>query len=146
MKIKFKKLHEKAQVPQRANPTDAGYDLVATSVYYEFHPTNTITYGTGLAIQVPEGYVGLLFPRSSVYKKDLSLANGIGVLDSGYQGEVKFIFRCTHEGLSPHTRKEYQVGDRIGQLIVMPIPELNFEEVEELDSEDRGGGFGSTGA
>jgi dUTP pyrophosphatase len=97
-------------------------------------------YGTGLAVEIPEGHVGLLFPRSSISNSGLILTNSVGVIDSGYRGEIKFRFKHI-----PDTAY-YKPGDRIGQLIVMPYPEIDFQEVEELSSTERGeGGFGSSG-
>lgn len=139
MKVKFKKLHPEAQIPQRAHLSDAGFDLVATSKVNKY---NIISYGTGLAIDAPNGYVGLLFQRSSVYKKDLILANCVGVLDSGYQGEIIFNFRKILT--DPIT---YNIGDRIGQLVILKLPEVELEEVDYFEQSERGeGGFGSTGS
>lgn len=139
MKVKIKKINANAVIPKYAKPGDAGLDLTATSE--EWNGDNTmVTYGTGLAVEIPEGYVGLLFPRSSVSKTSLDLTNCVGVIDSGYRGEIMFKFRYLQEGMI------YDVGDRIGQLIIMPYPQVEFEEVEDLSSTERGeGGFGSTG-
>jgi dUTP pyrophosphatase len=139
MKVKIKKMHANAVIPKYAKPGDAGLDLTATSE--EWNEGNTmVTYGTGLAVEIPEGYVGLVFPRSSVSKTTLNLTNSVGVIDSGYRGEIMFKFRYLEEGMI------YDVGDRIGQLIIMPYPQVEFEEVEDLSSTERGeGGFGSTG-
>ena len=137
MKLKFKKLSPEAKVPQRANPTDAGLDLTATSVKYDV-TTGTYSYGTGLAVEIPEGYMGLLAPRSSVYKKDLTLANSIGIVDSSYRNEVMLKFR-------PIGTNVYKAGERVGQLVIVPIVLAEPEEVDELDKTDRGGGFGSSG-
>lgn len=139
MKVKIKKLHQDAVIPVYAKPGDAGLDLTATSE--EWNEDNTmVTYGTGLAVEIPEGYVGLVFPRSSVSKTTLNLTNSVGVIDSGYRGEIMFKFRYLEEGMV------YDVGDRIGQLIIMPYPQVEFEEVKDLSSTERGeGGFGSTG-
>jgi dUTP pyrophosphatase len=161
MKVKIKKLNDNAVLPHKAHPSDAGFDLVATSMSVD--NMGNIVYGTGLAFEIPEGYVGLLFPRSSISRKDLSLANAVGVVDSHYRGEVTFKFKATWRawqndsikyGLkclrntldASHYMDVYELGDRIGQLIIMPYPEIEFEEVDELSSTDRGeGGFGSTG-
>lgn len=138
MKVKIKKLYDDAILPTKAHATDAGWDLYAHSM--KFDNDNNIVYCTGMAFEIPQGYVGLLFPRSSNAKKDLILSNSVGVLDSGYRGEVLFKFKFYHDG------KWYKVGDRIGQLIIMPYPEIEFEVVEELSDTDRGtGGYGSTG-
>lgn len=138
-------MNENAVIPQYAKHGDAGLDLTAISKEYDDH--GNVCYGTGLAFEIPHGYVGLLFPRSSNTKKDLILGNSVGVIDSGYRGEVVFKFR----ELLPLERdiefgaREHEIGDRIGQIIIMPYPEVNFVEVDELSSSDRGvGGFGST--
>ena len=82
-----------------------------------------------------------MFPRSSVYKQNLSLCNCVGVIDSGYRGSIKFNFRLVGKYFS----NVYNVGDKIGQIIIMPYPKINFVEVEELSDSDRGkNGFGST--
>lgn len=138
MKVKIKKLHEDAVIPAYSKPGDAGLDLVA--VTEEWNEDNSmVTYSTGLAMEIPEGYVGLVFPRSSITKTALNLANSVGVIDSGYRGPIMFKFRYPEEGMV------YDIGDRIGQIIIMPYPQVEFEEVEELSSTERGeGGFGST--
>lgn len=139
MKVKIKKLSENAVVPRYAHDTDAGLDLVATSCHYD--KDYNFVYGTGLAFEIPEGYLGLIFPRSSNAKKDVILSNCVGVIDSGYRGEVTFKFKS----FLPMART-YEVGDRIGQLIILPYPKIEFEEVEELSESERGeGGYGSTG-
>ena len=139
MNIKIKKLHPNAEMPQRANPTDAGADLVASSL--EFKKDGRIVYGTGLAFEIPKGYVGILAPRSSCSKMDIQMPNSIGVIDSDYRGEVKVIFRATMS--NPIT---YNIGDRVAQLLIVPIELATFTEVGELSDTERGcGGFGSTG-
>lgn len=143
MKLKFKKLSENAVLPRKANPTDAGFDITATDVFYN-NANSCWEYSTGLAVEIPEEYVGLLFPRSSICKVDLSLCNSVGVVDPGYKGELKFMFRETIIG-EYSSGSRYNIGDRIGQLIVMPLPQFEPVFVDELDSaNDRGGGFGST--
>ncbi len=128
-------------MPQYAKPGDAGLDLTATWTTYD--PASAIkTYGTGLCVEIPEGYVGLLFPRSSVHKFSLTLANCVGVVDSGYRGELIFKFRVLNEG-NDHL---YEVGDRVGQIIILPYPRVEFQQVSELSTSTRGAsGFGSTG-
>lgn len=155
MKVKIKKLHENAIMPKYAREGDAGMDLVAVSRKVDSN-FNTV-YGTGLAFEIPKGYVGLLFPRSSNSKKGLRLTNSVGVLDSGYRGEVMFKFRNEEvANLDGHLRNdllegligfnnEYEIGDRIGQIIILPYPQIEFEEVDELSSSERGSrGYGST--
>lgn len=139
MIVRFKKLSERAVTPQYAKPGDAGMDMVATSlvkseVFYE--------YGTDIAVEIPEGYVGLLFPRSSISKTKQILANHVGVVDSGYRGEVKFRFKK----LAWDNGEVYNVGDKIGQLIIIPYPTIELEEVSELSETVRNSdGFGSSG-
>lgn len=156
MKVKIKKLSADAVMPTKAHPSDAGFDLVATSRAIDAY--GNVVYGTGLAFEIPEGYAGLLFPRSSLAKKDLLLSNSVGVIDSHYRGEVTMKFKPSVALVEEPRNKagyvishdfdynRYEVGDRIGQLIVMPIPEVEFEWVDELSTTDRGeGGYGSTG-
>lgn len=147
LNVKIKKLSKDAVIPTYAKHGDAGMDLTATSKEYDDH--GNVVYGTSLAFEIPHGYVGLLFPRSSNTKKDLILGNSVGVLDSGYRGEVVLKFKSTifnEETMRyEYGYSEYSEGDRIGQIIIIPIPQVNFIEVDELSSSDRGvGGFGST--
>jgi dUTP pyrophosphatase len=139
MEIIVKRLLPEAVMPKRANKTDAGVDLVATSKRIE--GDLFIEYGTGIAVEIPKGYVGLLFPRSSVTNKQMMLKNSVGVIDSEYRGEIKarFMFRDENE-------EHYSVGERVAQLLIVPIALPDFIESEVLNESDRGeGGFGSTG-
>jgi dUTP pyrophosphatase len=139
MKVKIKKLHADAVIPSYAKPGDAGMDLTAIMTGSDEY--GNYIYSTGLAIEIPEGYVGLLFPRSSNAKTDLYLTNHVGVIDSGYRGELMFKFRPTKINGNC-----YQPGDRIGQLLIIPYPQIELEEVKELTSTERGAsGYGSTG-
>lgn len=148
LNVKIKKLVPEAVIPKYAHPTDAGMDLTAISMEYK---DGVYIYGTGLAIEIPKGYVGMIFPRSSNFKQDLWLTNSVGIIDSAYRGEIKFMFKnvvtqITPEEVDNYIPKIWEVGDRIGQLIIMPYPSVAFEEVSELSESDRGtGGFGSTG-
>jgi len=145
MKILFKKLHPEAVKPKFGKPGDAGADLVATSVDMSGHQA---FYGTGLAVEIPEGMVGLVFPRSSVRNYDLSMANCVGVIDSGYRGEIMVTFNIINRDQAAYKEpyKIYNVGDRIAQLVIMPVPLVQFVEVDELSETERGtGGHGSTG-
>ena len=157
MKVKIKKLHPDAVIPAYAKTGDAGMDLTATSVSVDEH--GNICYGTGLAFEIPEGYVGLVFPRSSNHKKGVVLTNCVGVIDSGYRGEVSFKFRPHMETVNQIHEdgrftisswvnfESYKIGDRIGQIIIMPYPQIEFEEVDELSETERGDqGYGSSGA
>ena len=137
MNVKIKKLHPDAVIPSYAQQGDAGMDLTAIDVVAD---GNALTYKTGLAIEIPWWHVGLLFPRSSVYKTGQTLTNCVGVIDSGYRGEIMMKFT-----LSPYAQ-EYEIGDRIGQLIIVPYPRIDFVEVDELVASTRGtGSYGSTG-
>lgn len=140
MKVNFKKLVSEARMPERKHKSDAGYDLTATSVNRD--ENGNVVYGTGIALEIPDGFVGLVFPRSSNASKSLMLTNSVGVIDSGYRGEITMKFRH----LPSANDSTYEVGDRIGQLIIIPIPEIQFEEADVLAPSDRGnGGYGSTG-
>jgi dUTP pyrophosphatase len=161
MKVKVKKLNPAAVIPTKAHPTDAGFDLVATSCVIDEY--GNVVYGTGLAFEIPEGYVGLIFPRSSICKRDLALSNAVGVIDSHYRGEVMAKFKQTlaverfvysHEDDNVYMIAHdidclctaYKVGERIAQLIIMPIPAVEMVLADELSETDRGeGGYGSTG-
>lgn len=154
MKIKIKRLSENAVLPVKAHASDAGFDLTATSCTID--ENGAMVYGTGIAVEIPDGYVGLVFPRSSIAKKDIILSNCVGVIDSGYRGEVMAKFKptnffnyysdCGRIVERPHDGSIYGIGERIAQLIIMPIPEIEFEEVEELSDSERGtGGYGSSG-
>lgn len=147
MQIKFKKLHPSAVIPNYAHPgEDAGLDMTCTEVY---STPDFISYKTGIAMEIPQGYVGLLFPRSSNCKKDLLLSNSVGVIDSGYRGEIEFryklVFDPTEEKNECYLGKRYFEGDKIGQLIIMPYPNIEPIEVNELSDSIRGvNGYGST--
>ena len=136
MKIKIKKLHPNATIPKYAHDGDAGMDVYATS---KTESEKFIEYGTGLSFELPLGYVMLIFPRSGITKKDLILKNSVGVLDSGYRGELILRFQKLGE-------ENYEIGERIGQILILPFPQIEFNESEELNKTSRGiGGFGSTG-
>ena len=151
LKVKIKKLNENAVIPTYAKYGDAGMDLVATSEYYD--ADGNIVYGTGLSFEIPKGYVGLLFPRSSNAKKQIILSNSVGVIDSGYRGEVMLKFKSTVRVLSfgyllniimyylfgkvpkkinvkNYYGKSYEIGDKVGQIIILPYPKIEFEESE----------------
>lgn len=138
LKIKFKKMNPNAVIPKRGTIGAAGFDL--TAIGLEVTET-TLKFDTGIAVEIPPGYVGLAFPRSSVCKTGLQLANSVGVIDSDYRGSISFVFYKGPTWIEP-----YSYGDRIGQLVIMPIPEVEFVEAEELSETERGeGGYGSTG-
>lgn len=147
MEVKIKKLFPGATLPSYAHNNDCAMDLVAFSK--DSSDPHFIEYGTGIAISLPKGYVGLIFSRSSVSKTDLQLCNAVGIIDEGYTGEIKLRFRrikrSTPEGV--RVVDQYNVGDRIGQLMIIPYPRIEWKEVDELPKTDRGeGGFGSTGS
>lgn len=181
MKIKIKKLNDKAVIPTYAHAADAGLDLTATSIKHDFGK-DVFIYGTGLAVEIPEGYVGLIFPRSSNRNTEAYMTNHVGVLDCCYRGEVMVCYKnrtatkiadaisdvandiydfidknnkfnnCDSlaENISEINRnaikQPYDVGDRIAQLIIIPYPHIEFEEVDKLSDTDRGAnGHGSTG-
>lgn len=144
MILKVKKLDDKAVIPVKAHATDAGLDLTAIAIDTEVSEDGrlVLVYHTGLSIEIPEGHMGLLFPRSSIGKKSLALTNSVGIVDSGYRGEIcaKFV---TITNAIPAI---YREGERFAQLVIMPYPEVTIEEVKELSTSDRGeNGFGSTG-
>jgi dUTP pyrophosphatase len=138
MKVKFKKICENAKAPYHGTIGSAGFDLYATSKeQIDLYHTK---FGTGLAVEIPVGYVGLVFPRSSCYKSGMLLTNCVGVIDSDYRGEITAVFLGTDKEVC------YKVGDRICQLVIMPYPEIEYIEVSELSDTGRGaGGYGSTG-
>lgn len=142
MEVKIKKLNENAVIPSYAHDTDAGMDL--TAITYMYDPVHDChIYGTGIAMEIPDGYVGLVYPRSSNRKTNAYLSNHVGVIDSGYRGEIMLSFK---NRTRQDNSRPYNIGDRIGQIIIMPYPKINFVEVEELNDSDRGtDGHGSTG-
>lgn len=148
MKIHFKKLVDDAVIPTFGRLGDAGADIVATSKtiqdddYY-----HTIVYGTGIAVEIPEGMVGLVFPRSSIRDKNIIMSNSVGVIDSGYRGEIMVTFNVIDPDLEMSVPNSYEVSDRIAQLIIIPIPIIEYIEVDELSETERGvDGHGSTGS
>lgn len=143
LEVKIKKLNEDAVIPCYATPDAAGMDLTATSLEHD-EVNDIYIYGTGIAVEIPKGYVGLLFPRSSNRKTNLYLANSVGMIDSDYRGEIFVSFKCRDEkAVVDHL---YDVGDRIAQLMIVPYPTVEFVEVDELSKTERGeGGHGHTG-
>ena len=174
LRVQIKRLGTSSVIPTYAHPTDAGMDLYATSCHEE-PETGAMVYGTGIAVAIPKGYVGLVYPRSSVVNTGMYMSNSVGVIDSGYRGEITCKFRAAHAAVTPHRLLDrikylfkggdgrniansidtnymfsdklmYHIGDRIAQLIIVPYPKIAFEEVKELPASDRGtGGYGSTG-
>ena len=138
--VKVKKLNQNAVIPTYSKVGDAGMDLTITS---EIENTSfSVSYGFGIAMEIPKGFVGLVFPRSSVRNQDLILSNCVGVIDSGYRGELQATFKKTN-GLDSI---KYKTGDRGAQIVILPYPQIKMTEVENLSNSERGsGGFGSTG-
>lgn len=140
-KVKIKKLDPNAVIPTYSKDGDAGMDLTITREIE--NTTFAVSYGFGIAMEIPKGYVGLVFPRSSVRNQDLILSNCVGVIDSGYRGEIQATFKKT-QGLDSI---KYKVGDRGAQIIIIPYPQIEFVETDNLSDTERGdGGFGSTGS
>lgn len=138
--VKVKKLTPNAVIPSYSKDGDAGMDLTITSQIS--NTTFDVSYGFGIAMEIPKGFVGLVFPRSSVRKYDLLLTNCVGVIDSGYRGEIQATFKKTN-GLDSF---KYEIGDRGAQIIILPYPQIKMIESNELSNTERGsGGFGSTG-
>ena len=140
MQLKIKLLAENAVKPKYAKKGDAGMDLVATSIIS--NTTFQITYGLGIALEIPEGFVGLVFPRSSIRNTELMLSNSVGVIDSGYRGELQ----ATFNKLNGLDSISYKVGERVCQIVIVPTPVVQVKIVDELSETERGeGGFGSSG-
>jgi dUTP pyrophosphatase len=165
-KIKIKKLVGNAKLPSKAHDNDACFDMWAIS---KKETEDYIQYGTGIAMEIPDGWVGLIFPRSSVTKEDLMLKNSVGVIDAGFRGEISFRFSKVVNNTWKHSTrtrstvggstktiidisttdrplKIYQTGDKIGQIMFIKLPKVTLEEVDELADSTRGeGGYGSSG-
>lgn len=142
-KLRVKKLREEAVLPERKTPGSAGYDLCACiGREFTIEPGELVIIPTGIAMEVPTGCAGMIFTRSGLgVKHGITVSNGVGVIDSDYRGEV-------HVGLRNSSRTAYTVrpGERIAQLIVLPVCLPEVEEIDELSETQRGeGGFGSTG-
>lgn len=140
MKIKFKKLNSAAVAPKQGTSGSAGFDL--TAITREYDENNQVwEYSTGIAVEIPKGFVGLIFPRSSVFRTGVILSNCCGVIDSDYRGDIKVKFYSLWEHFAP-----YQIGERVCQLVIVPTPEVEYIQSEELSQTSRGtGGYGSTG-
>ena len=153
MQVKIKRLKPNAVIPTYAKEGDAGMDLVATEIIKD--TPEQITYGTGIAMEIRDGFVGLVFPRSSIRKTGLQLSNSVGVIDSGYRGELQATFNKVFGGEGMYDEMKvnqmqpndyYKIGDRVAQIMIIPFPPIEFEQVTQLSETERGeGGFGSTG-
>lgn len=169
MNINYIKTSEEAKDPFRKFSVDAGFDLYAT---WKNETEKYVEYGTNLIFEIPEGYVGLIFPRSSVTNKDLMLKNSVGVIDASYRGEIMFRFaKYVNNSIeeravinfNPTTNEiiegdfitvttlngkfdVYEIGDRIGQIVFLELPKINLNLASELSETERGsGGYGHTG-
>lgn len=142
LSIPLQKLHEKSTVPAYARHSDAGVDLTATEDV-SILPGQRKTVSTGIAVAIPEGYVGLIHPRSGLAAKHgITVLNSPGTIDAGYRGEIKIILLNTDLNTPVH----FHVGDRIAQLVIQPVSHASFEIVDSLETSERGeGGFGSSG-
>ncbi|MBE5732154.1 MAG: dUTP diphosphatase [Clostridiales bacterium] len=140
--VKFKKLSDNAHIPTYGSPYSAGADLYSAEAETVIAPHSTVFIGTGIAMEIPEGYMGLIFARSGLScKRHLAPANKVGVVDSDYRGEVKVALH-NHSDFP----QKIDAGERVAQLVITPFLAVNFEEVGELADTVRGeGGFGSTG-
>lgn len=152
--VEFERMYPGTPLPRRAHPTDAGVDLtsigfidergtrIETKERISVRPGELVKVRTGIKTAIPAGYVGLLVVRSSLgVKHGLSLANDVGIIDSDYRGEIIVCLRNTTRECAG-----LQLGERVAQLVVVPVSLAPWVEVEHLDATDRGeGGFGSTG-
>lgn len=142
MVIKIKKLNPNAVIPSHAKPGDAGFDLKATSVEYNADK-DYYCYGTGIALEIPYGYYGAIVPRSGIRKTEAIMQNTPGTIDSGYRGEIFVTFKNRDKD---GTKRPFEVGERIAQLIIKKYEDPTFEWVMELSDSERGeNGHGSTG-
>lgn len=143
MELPFRRLHPEAALPSYAHPGDAGLDLAST-VDVELGPGERAMVPTGVAVAIPEGFAGLVLPRSGLASRHgLTLANAPGLIDAGYRGEVT----CAVVNLDRERPVSIRTGDRIAQLVVVPVASVMAIWVEELPASERGTrGFGSTGA
>lgn len=142
MKIKFKRLDSKAHIPTFGSPYSAGADLYSIEGDTTVEPGTAHLFHTGIALEIPTGYVGLIYARSSLAcKKGLAPSNKVGVIDADYRGEI--MVSLFNHGNSPVTLES---GERIAQLVITPFLPCEYEEANELSDTVRGeGGFGSTG-
>lgn len=168
LQVKIKKLRPDAVIPSYAHKTDCGLDLTAVSKTFDEY--GNVVYGFGLAFEIPEGYAGFIFPRSSNHKSGLLLTNSVGVIDAGFRGEItakfatrkwitqpeklieriRYFIKGDYSGrlnsFAIFNERNYEYGDRVAQMVILPYPKVEFVEVDELSDTERGtGGYGSTG-
>lgn len=144
MELKFKRLEDSAVLPIRSTKGAAGIDLTCIKIDTALNEANQLmlVYHTGLAVEIPAGYVGLLIPRSSIWKKSLWLTDNVGVIDADYRGEIVAFMKATTDTIPA----VYKQGERFCQLVIVPVPEYTITEAAELSETERGdNGFGSTG-
>lgn len=144
MELKFKRLEDNAVLPIRGTKGAAGIDLTCIKIDTALNEANQLmlVYHTGLAVEIPAGYVGLLIPRSSIWKKSLWLTDNVGVIDSDFRGEIVAFMKATTDTIPA----VYKQGERFCQLVIVPVPEYTIAEAAELSETERGeNGFGSTG-
>lgn len=143
MEIKIKRLNERAKIPTFGTEFSAGADLYCAEEHeISVCSGQKCSIGTGISMEIPEGYVGLVFARSGLAcKNGLRLCNSVGVIDADYRGEIKVVLHNDSEYV-----REIKPGERVAQMIVMPYPKVSFIEVKELSDTVRGeSGFGGTG-
>ncbi len=141
--IRVKRLRENAVLPRRGSVDAAGADLSAClDAPLTIAPHETVFVPTGISVEIPRGFAGFVFARSSVAsKRDLAPANKVGVIDSDYRGEI--LVALHNHGTMPQT---IEPGERIAQLVILPVFAADYVEADELSDTERGsGGFGSTG-
>jgi len=143
IELALRRLREDAVLPERAYTGDAGLDLTACEEH-ELAPGERAVVGTGLAVAIPAGYAGFVQPRSGLAAKHgISVVNAPGLIDSGYRGEIRVVLLNT----DPRESFSVERGMRIAQLVVLPVPELELVEMQELPESERGArGFGSSRA
>lgn len=140
LNIKVKKLNKNVQLPKQGTQGAAGIDFYLPQPV-RFEPNRSKKVPLGVAVEIPEGYVMLLIPRSSTWKTPLRMPNSVGVIDSDYRGEVCALLQNTSDF---EVYKE--AGERLVQGVIVPVPSVQVVEVDELSETSRGvGGFGSTG-
>lgn len=153
MIVKIKKLSDKAVTPKYAMPGDAAMDLVAAKVEYD-KKRHCFVYYSDLAFEVPDNHVMLLFPRSSNARTNAYLTNSVGIIDSSYRGNVMACYKIKgndpddsfSEDIIIKSAAPYQEGERFAQIMILPYPQITFEETDKLSDTLRGeGGYGSTG-
>jgi dUTP diphosphatase len=141
IELEVTRLRDEARMPERAYPGDAGLDLSSCEAV-RLGPGERAVVATGLAVAIPDGYAGFVQPRSGLAARDgISVVNSPGLIDSGYRGEIQVVLLNTDR----ERTFTAQAGERIAQLVVLPVPELVVREVDELPASERGvRGFGSS--